>query len=95
MKRDGFYRKNHYPITKFIFDDNNSSQIYSDFEEGVKGFLQYSENSENSETEVCKDNKDKKEPSLKNKLIKKKPVIIQTKIDSSLYNMIGDGNFDI
>ena len=95
MKRDGFYRKNHYPVTKFIFDDNNSSKIYSDFEEGVKGFLQYSENSDNSETEECKDNKDKKEPSSKNKSTKKKPVIIQTKIDSSLYNMIGDGNFDI
>jgi superfamily II DNA or RNA helicase len=92
MKRDGFYRKNHYPVTKFIFDDNNSSKIYSDFEEGVKGFLQYSENSDNSETEECKD---KKESSSKNKSTKKKPIIIQTKIDSSLYNMIGDGNFDV
>ena len=116
IKRDIFYRKNNYNVTNFIFDYNNSNRLYSDFEEGIKNFSQYSENSEfseledykyNKEQEDCKYNKEQednkynkkqeynKEKSSKNKLIKNKNVIIQTKIDSSLYNMIGDGNFDI
>ena len=97
IKRDVFYRKNNYPVTNFIFEDINSSQIYSDFEEGIKVFLQYSEISDNLVIEECKnieECKDIKSLSQK-KTTKKKPVIIQTKIDSSLYNMIGDGHFDI
>jgi superfamily II DNA or RNA helicase len=91
IKRNVFYRKNNYPVTNFIFEDINSSQIYSDFEEGIKDFLRYSEISDNLVIEECKDI----ESLSQKKTTKKKPVIIQTKIDSSLYNMIGDCNFDI
>ena len=86
VKRDIFYRKNNYKVTNFIFDNNNSDRLYSDFENSIKGFSKY------SEIEDCKDNIKK---SSTNKLIKNKNVIIQTKLDNYLYDMIGDGNFDI
>jgi len=92
FKRERFYKKKHYPVTNFIFDEDDSKQLYTDFTEEIKNITDYPsdilETESDSETESCNQ---KLEPVSQKSL---KP-LVQTKIDGDLYGMIGDGDFDI
>jgi len=87
FKREAFYKKKHYPVSNFIFNESESKQLYLDFAEGIKSFTEYdgSDIESESEPEVCNSNKP---------ISPVKP-LVQTKIDNVLYGMIGDGDFDI
>lgn len=93
FKRIDFYKKKHYPITSFIFDENDVTKFYSDINNGIKNIIENKDtnlyNTDN--TEPCID----KDDTVYIKSNTNTPKLIQTKIDNNLYNMIGDGEFDI
>ena len=88
FKRIDFYKKKHYPVTSFTFNEDDVKQFYSDIEEGVKKLCECIPDTSEDESVLCASNSEQP------KQVQTKP-LVQTKIDKSLYNMIGDGDFDI
>jgi len=51
FKRINFYNKKHYPITSFIFDEEDVKQFYSDIEDGIKKLSEFISDNSDSDSE--------------------------------------------
>ncbi len=83
-KREDFYRKKHYPVTDFTFNDEKSEQLYEDFDEKIKIISDHNEVFDNSEDSEDSENGEKSLPKL-----------VQPTIDQAFYDIIDDGDFDL
>ena len=89
-KREDFYRKKHYPVTDFTFNNKKSEQLYEDFDEKIKIIHEYDEgNIEPDDFDNDEENHDVKitTGSLQ--------PLVQTKIDQDFYDLVDDGDFDL
>ena len=108
-KREDFYRKKHYKVTDFIFNEDESDKLYEDFDEKIKlisseiepdiedGNISLDEEDTGPDIRVSarKDLLNAERSSTGPTRSSTKPLIIQTKIDKDFFNMIGDGDFDL
>jgi superfamily II DNA or RNA helicase len=105
-KRELFYKKNHYTISNFVFNEN-INKLYADFEEGIRNItINNSIDIEVEDNEVEEEDNEVEESKT---TMAVNPVMTQSKIDTcfkktniipceinkTLYEVIGDGDFDI
>jgi superfamily II DNA or RNA helicase len=106
-KRELFYKKNHYTISNFVFNED-INKMYTDFEEGIRNItinnLHSIDIGDYKEVEDLEEQDCNKVEESKTTTMNANPVMLQSKtisniisceINKTLYEVIGDGDFDI
>ena len=91
-KRKLFYKKNHYTISNFIFNED-INKLYTDFDEGIQNIINNNieKNIEYIEDEDILESK----TTNFNAINKSKINIAPCEINKNLFDIIGNGDFDI
>jgi superfamily II DNA or RNA helicase len=91
-KRKLFYKKNHYTISNFMFNED-INKLYTDFDEGIQNIINNNieKNIEDIEDEDILESK----TTNFNEINKSKINIAPCEINKNLFDIIGTGDFDI